>query len=377
MDISNFENNTLLIADDDPTCLNILMSYLENIGYKVYSATDGQEVLEQVSQIKPALILLDVMMPQMDGFEACRLLKANDESCNIPVIFMTALTNTAEKIKGFEAGAIDYITKPIQYEEVSARINIHLTLQNIQGILEQQKTAIEQKNIELERKNMELDAFAQFVVRDLKKPLVRQSGFTKVLLKELTKLSDSEPLKFLQEIEHSRFQMVDVVDDMVLLAKARAHKLVMDTTDMTKHISTIKHQITTLIEKYHPTIVTPPKWTTVWGYAPWIEKVWETYISNAIKYGGSPARIELGENVHGTTHIRFWVRDNGLGISSDVQKQLFTPISDIGNVNITQEGYGLKLSIVRLLIEKCGGEVGVESQNGQGSLFYFTLPIIG
>ncbi len=377
MDIITPENNTLVIADDDPTNLSILLSYLENLNYNVHVAHDGEEALAQVSQHKPDLILLDVMMPNMDGFDACRHLKANEESRGIPVIFMTALTNTEDKIKGFDVGAVDYITKPIQYEEVSARINVHLNLRNLEKILQQQKMAIEEKNVELERKNMELDAFAQFVVRDLKKPLVRQSGFTKVLLKELTLLSDTEPLKFLEEIEDSRYQMLDIVEDMVLLAKARSHELVMESPNMATIITTVRQHLSSMIDKYEGQIFTPLTWPSVWGYSPWIEKVWEIYLTNGLKYGGTPPHLEVGASSQGTDFIRFWVRDNGLGINAELQEQLFTPIKDIGKTEVTQEGYGLKLSIVRLLIEKCGGEVGVESQVGKGSLFYFTLPVIG
>ncbi len=376
MDITNHEKNKLLIADDDPTSLNILLTYLQNLSYDVQIAPNGKEALAKVDQDKPDLILLDVMMPTLDGFETCRRLKVNEETRKIPVIFMTALTNTEDKVKGFEAGAVDYITKPIQYEEVSARINVHLTLRNLQEILQQQKVAIERKNSELQLQNRELDAFAQFVVRDLKKPLVRQSGFTKVLMKELANMPDAEPLKFLQEIEQSRYQMTDIVEDMVLLANARTQELVMEAPDMTKLIATVRHRLTSMIDKYQAQISLPTTWPTVWGYSPWIEKVWETYITNGLKYGGTPPRVELGANMQGN-YARFWVRDNGLGLSTEQQEQLFIPLIDLDKVEITQEGYGLKLSIVRLLVEKCGGEVGVESHVGRGSTFYFTLPIIG
>jgi DNA-binding response OmpR family regulator len=380
MDITSSEKNTLLIVDDDPTNTQILSTYLQKLNYEVLTAQDGEDALAKLlhrNQVKPDLILLDVMMPNLDGFETCRRLKENAETREIPIIFMTALTNTEDKLKGFEAGAVDYITKPLQYEEVSARVNVHLTLKNLQKVLQQQNAAIEQKNLELQRQTMELDAFAQFVARDLKKPLVRQSGFTNVLHKELAVLPNPEPLKFLQEIEHSRHQMTSVVDDMLLLVNARTNEVVMEAPDMVTIIAEIRHRLSAMIDKYQAKIVVPATWPIVWGYSPWVQKVWETYIINGLKYGGSPPHLELGATPEGNEHIRFWVRDNGLGFTAKQQSHMFVPLIAIDQTDTLQEGYGLKLSIVRLLIEKCGGQVGVETQVGRGSTFYFTLPALG
>ncbi len=370
------EKNTLLVVDDDPTNIQILSTYLEQLNYKILTAKDGEEALAKVKQTKPDLILLDVMMPNLDGFETCTRLKAEPETQEIPIIFLTALTNTEDKLKGFKAGAVDYITKPLQYEEVSARVNVQLTLKNLQKILQQQNVAIEQKNFELQRQTMELDAFAQFVARDLKKPLVRQSGFTNVLHKELATLP--EPLKFLQEIEQSREQMTSIVDDMLLLVNARTNEVIMEAPDMVTIIAEIRHRLSSMINKYQAQIVVPPTWPIVWGYSPWVQKVWETYIINGLKYGGSPPYLELGATPEENDQIRFWVRDNGLGLTAKQQNHIFVPILDIDQADDSiPEGYGLKLSIARLLIEKCGGKVGLESQVGRGSTFYFTLPAIG
>jgi len=192
---------------------------------------------------------MDVMMPKLNGFETCRRLKANLETSDIPVIFMTSLNNTEDKVKAFEVGAIDYITKPIQNKEALARINAHLTVRNLQKILKQQSAALEQKNRELQEQNLELGAYAQIVVSDLKKPLVRQAGFANVLIKELANLPNQEPLGFLQEIEESRQKMVDVVDDMVLLANVRTKEVVMEAPDMVTVIAQARHQVSSLVKK--------------------------------------------------------------------------------------------------------------------------------
>jgi len=371
--MNNSKQNTLLIVEDEPVNLNILISYLRD-QYNVLVARDGKEALVQANNLKPDLILMDVRMPKLDGFETCRLLKNDRETSDIPVVFMTSLTDTEDKVKGFEVGAVDYITKPIQYKEVLARISAQLGLRNLQVILEQQKLAIGQKNKELQIQNMELNAFAQIVVNDLKKPLVRQAGFTSVLK---TELANKESLNFLQEIEQSRREMVDVVDDMVLLINIRTQEIVVEAPDMVPIIAGVRHKLTALINEYKGTVIAPPSWPIVWGYSPWIETVWQIYITNALRYGGKPPKVELGSNYNGD-QVQFWVRDNGRGFTEAQQKQLFTPMSDIVKIETTLgKGYGLKLSIVRLIIEKSGGKVGLKSQIGRGSTFYFTLPAIG
>ncbi len=373
MNNTNSKQNTLLIVEDEPVNLNILINYLRD-QYNVLVARDGKEALVQANNLKPDLILMDVRMPKLDGFEACRRLKSDRETSDIPVVFMTSLTDTEDKVKGFEVGAVDYITKPIQYKEVLARISAQIGLRNLQVILEQQKLAIEHKNKELEIQNMELNSFAQIVVNDLKKPLVRQAGFTNILKKEL---ANKESLNFLQEVEQSRREMVDVVDDMVLLVNIRTQEMVVEAPDMVSVVAGVRHKLIALINEHDGAVMTPPSWPIVWGYAPWIATVWEIYITNALRYGGNPPRVDLGSKSMGE-QVKFWVRDNGRGFTDEQQKQFFSPMNDIVKIETTLgKGYGLKLSIVRLIIEKCGGQIGIESQVGRGSTFYFTLPSIG
>jgi len=132
------EPSTILIVDDTPTNLGVLFDFLADFGFKVLVARDGQSALQKVAYAAPDLILLDVLMPGIDGFETCRRLKANDFTRDIPVIFMTALADTVDKVKGLSLGAVDYITKPLQHEEVLARVNVHMKLRNLsKKLLEQ------------------------------------------------------------------------------------------------------------------------------------------------------------------------------------------------------------------------------------------------
>ena len=163
MNDQNNEKSVLLIVDDNPTNLGLLFEYLTNSGFKVLVAIDGESTIEQVKYAKPDLILMDVMMPGIDGFETCSRLKANRSTQDIPVIFMTALSETVDKVHGFNIGGVDYITKPIQSEEVLSRVQTHLSIRNLQKQLQEQNERLQQESNENQQKAIKLEQ----VVREL------------------------------------------------------------------------------------------------------------------------------------------------------------------------------------------------------------------
>jgi DNA-binding response OmpR family regulator len=152
MSISTSPNSikdTLLIVDDDPVNLGIVAGFLETVGFRVHTVDNGARALEQAPLVHPDLILLDVMMPGIDGFEVCQRLKANPQTKNIPVIFMTSLTEIENKIRGFEVGAVDYVTKPMRPQEILARVNTHLEIRHLTRNLENQARELQKTNDEL------------------------------------------------------------------------------------------------------------------------------------------------------------------------------------------------------------------------------------
>ena len=151
MTVENPAGGVILIVDDTPTNLGMLCDFLTASGFEVLVAVDGESAIEQAVYAQPNLILLDILMPGIDGFETCRRLKANPSTQHIPVIFMTALSETGDKVKGFQVGAVDYVTKPIQPEEVLARITNHLTIQNLQNQLQKQNLQLQQEVKERQR----------------------------------------------------------------------------------------------------------------------------------------------------------------------------------------------------------------------------------
>lgn len=363
----NATQNTLLIIDDVPANIGMLLDFFHSKGFRVLIAEDGGEGLEVARYARPDLILLDIMLPDMDGFEVCRQLKADSDLDTIPVIFMTALNETVDKLKGFELGAADYVTKPLQHEEVLARVNAHLKLQSLQGELRHHAE-------ELEQRNQELEMFSRAVAHDLKSPLNGIIGFGRFL----SSLSAGDSLteencEDIQWIMHSAEKMVDIIDALLMLAKVGSHlqaDIVPEPLDMDSLVANVEERLALELRDSQAQLEKPPQWPCVSAYAPWIEEVWSNYISNAIKYGGEPPQVQLGANSEGD-QVRFWVRDNGAGLSREQRARLFTPFTRLHEKG---EGHGLGLTIVKRIIEKQGGRVGVEAVPQGGSEFYFCLP---
>jgi two-component system, sensor histidine kinase and response regulator len=359
---------TLLIVDDTPANVSVLFDFLNENGFKVLVAQDGKRAIQKALYAMPDLILLDIMMPGMDGFETCQRLKSDEKTQDIPIIFMTALADTVDKVKGFQLGAADYITKPIQHEEVLARVKSQLHFTHL-------KNQLEARSLELEKRNMELDAFAHTVAHDLKNPLNAIINYTEMLIEEcLPDTSpDQEMRDTLHKVEQSGRKMVSIIDALLLLAGvSKQTNLATQPLDMADIIEQVIQRLSYMINEYQVNIKLPENWPIATGYAPWVEEVWTNYISNAIKYGGKPPLVELGANTEEKDKIRFWIRDNGPGLTEEAKKQLFTPFTRLHTGSV--EGHGLGLSIVQQVVERLGGQVGVETTEGQGCRFYFTLP---
>jgi len=297
-------------------------------------------------------------------------------------------------------------------QEVTERQRAQAELQHHQEHLEDlvtERTAeLTQANTELQIRNQELDAYGHTVAHDLKNPLSILIGFSDLLSSRYEQMETEKRQYALAIIAESGRKMVNIIDELLLLASVRkADAVASMPIDMEIVIKEALQRLRNLTEEYHPDIAPPSHWPTVWGHAPWIEEIWVNYLSNAIKYGGRPAehippRLELGYDMldcelplldalseqvplgnlkfpnpqpsisNSQSHIRFWVRDNGKGLTLEEQARLFTPFTRLNQVQT--KGHGLGLSIVKRIVEKCGGEVGVESIVGQGSTFYFTLP---
>ncbi len=233
--------------------------------------------------------------------------------------------------------------------------------------------ALRQYAAELEASNEELDAFAHTVAHDLKGPVGNMMGFAELLLDSYGELPEEQMQECLRSIVYGSERMTNIINALLLLASVRKiEEVSVEPLDMADIVTEIRTRLATLVDEYQAEIVSPDTWPAALGYAPWVAEVWVNYVSNAIKYGGRPPRVELGAEAQSDGQVRFWVRDNGQGISQEELARLFTPFTRLNQIQV--KGYGLGLSIVHRIVEKLGGRVAVESEVGQGSVFSFTLP---
>jgi len=238
--------------------------------------------------------------------------------------------------------------------------------------LKQSEEDLRQYTVQLQARNEELDAFAHTVAHDLRNPLAVIISTGRVLNAHYGSKLEEEMQELLGMITRTAFKMSRIIDELLLLAEVRKAKTKATRLDMGAIVADAQQQLAQSIETNQVEISLPDTWPVALGYAPWIEEVWANYISNAIKYGGQPPYLELGANRQAGGMIRFWVHDNGPGLTPEEQEALFTPFTRLDQVRAT--GHGLGLSIVKRIVEKLDGQVGVESEPGQGSFFYFTLP---
>lgn len=238
-----------------------------------------------------------------------------------------------------------------------------------------------QNGSEKEQLIRDLNSFAETVAHDLKTPLTTIMGFATMLADQKAQIRPEQQKEALQTIVKTSLKMNNIIQELMLLSAVRQSTVRIGLIQMSSIVSQAKQRLWGILSESKAELIVPEAsaWPRVIGYAAWVEEIWINYISNAIKYGGTPPRVELGfdldykKSPSGRSMARFWVRDNGKGIALADQAHLFTQFTRLDQMRA--EGHGLGLAIVARILEKLGGEAGVESEPGKGSLFYFTLPM--
>ena len=384
--------NTILIVDDMPNNLGALLDYLTDFGFEVLVAEDGESAIEQVEYALPDLILLDVLMPGIDGFETCSRLKSNQTTKDIPVIFMTALSDAEDKVKGFSVGGVDYVTKPIQQAEVLARVTTHLSIRNLQQKLQQQNECLQQeicdrikieqelqkRTAQLEAANQELEAFSYSVAHDLRNPITSINGYIWVLEEEYASQLDEDGKHYLERVRVATERMEQLIDDILRLSQITRSKMQFDTVDLShiaKEIAISLRQ--TALEREVEFIIA--EGILAQGDEPLLKIVLENLLGNAWKYTRNKlrARIEFGVFKQGidteSSLQTYFVRDDGAGFNIANADKLFGAFCRLHGRN-EFEGTGIGLANVARIIQRHGGRVWAEGREGQGAVFFVALP---
>jgi signal transduction histidine kinase len=409
------QQNSILIVDDTPTNLKVLFTLLNQSGFKVSIAKSGESALEKVKEVLPDLILLDVMMPGIDGFETCRRLKADPRTKDIPVIFMTVLSEVVDKVKGLNLGAVDYITKPIEQDEVLARINVHLELRKAQLRLVQ------------EEKMSALGQLVAGVAHEINNPvnfiygnLTHARQYTDDLLKvlDLYETNTLEPipevLTYSEEIDLEFLK--DDLPQLLHSMQVGAERIlgIVRSLQVFSRLDRAERRPVNLHESLDSTLMLlssrlrtksqrpdfrRPDIEVVkeYGELPLVEcnpgelnQVFMNLLANAIDainekidheentqqpdcQGVTPRIRILTEVTEDQTKVVIRITDNGIGMSEEVRQMIFEQFFTTKPVG---QGTGLGLSIThQIVVAKHGGTLEVDSARGEGSEFVITLPV--
>jgi two-component system sensor histidine kinase/response regulator len=360
----------VLVVDDIPKNLQVVGTMLRNAGYELMPATSGADALEGVRVQLPDLILLDLMMPDMDGLEVCRRLKADPLTQPIPVIFLTASNEMEHLVKGFEVGAVDYVTKPFNPPELLARVRTHLELKHA-------RDTIIRYGQELSRLNEEKNEFMGIAAHDLRSPLNAVKGYAEMMLEEST-MPIPERAELLGRIHDATQRMAEMVQNLLDANRIERGemKLNLAAIDLRPVLAAVaegqrpralaKQQTIHLQDGAAPGTVLADRNVMV--------QVLENLVSNAVKYS-PPAKQILVRLKQEASTVRIEVKDEGPGLSPDDQKKLFGKFARLSAKPTGGEhSTGLGLSIVKKMVEAMNGKVWCESEPGKGATFIVALP---
>lgn len=357
----------ILIVDDTPINLRVIVESLEGQGYQILVATRGEEALKRASYVQPGLILLDVMMPDVNGFEICRRLKAQPDTRDIPVIFMTSLASVDDKVTGFSVGAIDYVTKPLHVEEVRARIETHLRLRAMQKELEKQTA-------QLKAANEELEAFAYSVSHDLRAPLRAINGFARILEERCGPTLPAEGIDCLQKVQFASKRMDELIQDLLNYARTGRGAIRAMPVPLLPLIEELKCTFGERLAATHAHFEVSQPLATPLGDPTLVEQILLNLLDNALKYRRRDVDLDLRLSSTPTAeHVMIQLADNGIGMPLEYQDKIFQVFRRLHHEH-EYPGTGIGLAIVAKAARAMGGEVTVESSPGQGSTFSVRLP---
>ena len=249
--------------------------------------------------------------------------------------------------------------------------NLECLIQDVFDDLQRSKVQLSERVATLETRNKELEDYAHMVAHDLKEPLTVLI-MTADLIHAVPDLISEELREYLLQIKSTAYEMKSIIKSLLLFAEVSKGEAPRGSVHMAQVVENVQARLSYMIKEQQAQLILPEVWPDAVGYGPWIEEVWANFLSNALKYGGRPPRVELGASASSDGMLCFWTRDNGPGIPPEARTHMFTlgnPVSLPSNL-----GNELGLPIVFNIVEKLGGQVGVESEVGQGSLFFFTLP---
>jgi len=367
----NVSGPKILMVDDEPRNLRLLEGILAPLGYDLRRVESGTEALEQVAADPPDLVLLDVMMPGLSGFDVCRQLKSQVETQFIPVVLVTALADRESRVTGIEAGADDFISKPVDPNELRARVRSLLRAKSLHDELQQRYE-------ELRKLEVMRETLTHMIVHDLRNPLQALIGNLELLRDKEYVSEEKEAQTYFYAIIRGEQTLMDMINAILDLAKLEAGEMQLDLSevDLGQVVSDVEVGMRSLLErktlKFEARL--PDHTSFLYADREVLRRILVNILGNAITFSPREGHITItacAEN----RRVRIAVRDEGPGIPAEYRDRIF---EKFGQVESRLEGKkystGLGLAFCKMAVEAHGGQIGVDSEVGAGSTFWFTLP---
>lgn len=378
----------ILIVDDTPANLDTLSTVLSDVGYEIAIATSGEKALQLLQRRSPDLILLDVRMPGIDGFETCDRIKANPKTCNIPIVFMTSIIDLSNKIKGFNCGAVDYISKPFQEQEILARVRTHIQLslltQNLEQQVAEQTASLRIANEALATANISKRSFLSTMSREIRTPIDTILRLTERLQEQTGETANALQIEDLAKIERNGNQLLSLINNTLKLANIESGelKLDLDPISIEDLCRSCFVAIQSLADRKNIRLIfnIEPNLPQLSIDERQMRQVILNLLNNAVKFTSvgsvtlsiTKAILTGNENI---SVIRVAIADTGIGIAPENIEQLFQPFVQIANVlGERHEGNGLGLILAKQIVELHNGQISVHSIENAGSCFTIELP---
>jgi signal transduction histidine kinase len=357
MDNSQF---SILVVDDIKENLTVLGSILKQSGYRIALADNGAVAIDFARKREPDLILLDVMMPDMDGYETCQIIKKNPKIANIPIIFITARSDMESTVKGFDLGAVDYIVKPFNRKELLARVQTHLSLKKAQD--------------DLKRVNSTKDKFFSIIAHDLKGPIGTMDQLLDLMIRDI--FSEEEKKNVIGQLSNSAKSTYELLENLLYWARGQDGSLSIKQShfNLKECIESVINLFQTKLISKKVELKSSLEDISFEGDKNMISTAIRNIVSNALKFSPQDSRVDLTLSFNENS-IFIVIKDYGVGISEECLSKIF----DVDSITTTrgtdnEKGSGLGLKISKEFIEKNGGSLTVESEIGKGTEVKIELP---
>jgi len=381
----------ILIVEDDPATVELMEAQLHGEGYSVDSVRDGEEALQRVSQARPDLVLLDIMLPKKSGFEVCKEIKSGEETRAIPVIMVTALKDMESRVKGIAAGADDFLSRPMDKSELLARVKSILRISRLHGELARESRTARESTEKLEMQQRVLKSMStqlmqashlkyEFIVNmshALRTPLNVIIGFSEMLQDELVgKLNDKQS-KYVRNVRESGRELQQLIANVVDVFKIDTGKVPLETTEFP-----LKDAIDSALETYadiaqekglEVSVEVVPEVSRICADPQKLSTILDNLLSNALKFTPDGGRVIVTADLL-EDRVRVCIADSGIGLSPEDCERVFSEFYRAPNV-VAGAGSGLGLAISKKLVLMHGGEIWAESAKEGGARFIFTLPL--